>query len=84
MKTTTFNLTASGQVAGPFEVEEYAMGILIVTSDMTLQISRSLDGTNWVALESYTASTSKNLEGPGFYKIEATTAGTALVQVRRL
>ena len=78
-------LTASGEIAGAFSVEEILpVALSFITSDMTATLQRSLDeGVNWVEVETFSASAARNVEGPGQYRVLATSAGTATVQVLR-
>ena len=81
-----FTLSASGEIAGPFNSSrDVRVALSIITSNMTTVIERSLDGTNWAELETLTAvNTSKNVEGPGQFRVLATSAGTATVQILRV
>ena len=77
---STYTLTASGNIAGPIEIETpLAMSI---SGNVTFVAERSLDnGASWVASsETIVTNTVRNLSVPGLFRIRSNGTGSTVVQ----
>lgn len=85
MSLTSFNLTTSGDIAGPVEIQEETLLSVSISGSTAFAAERSLDnGATWVAsADTFSANTVRNIQGHGLFRIRTTAGGALTVQYLR-